>query len=112
MARSSERLPRNSANRQSNCDSANISKMVRAAAKQVEDIHLIQRAGAFADLPQTLRDTALARLEYPDVSIQELGSCLDPPVGKSGVNHRLHKLAAIAEEFEKPVQTTENKVIK
>ncbi len=90
---------RNSANRQSNCDSANISKMVRAAAKQVEDIHLIQRAGAFADLPQTLRDTALARLEYPDVSIQELGSCLDPPVGKSGVNHRLRKLSEIAEKI-------------
>lgn len=88
---------RNSANRQYNCDSANINKMIRASARQVEDIHLIQESGRFSDLSQTLRDTALARLEYPDVSIQELGTYLDPPIGKSGVNHRLRKISQFAD---------------
>ena len=50
-------------------------------------------------LPPALLKTAELRLEYPDVSIQELGTYLDPPVGKSGVNHRLRRLSQIAEEI-------------
>ena len=38
-------------------------------------------------------------LEYPDAPLKELGGYLDPPMGKSGVNHRLRKLSAIAEEL-------------
>ena len=90
---------RNSANRQTNCDIANNEKMLRAARRQIEDIRLIREKLGFENLPENLRDTAIARLEYPDASIQELGGYLDPPVGKSGVNHRLRKLAAIAEDL-------------
>lgn len=90
---------RNSANRQYNCDAANISKMVRAAARQLEDIRYIERHGGFEDLSAPLREMALVRLEHPDVSLQEAGSYLDPPVGKSGVNHRLRKLSEIAREL-------------
>jgi hypothetical protein len=88
---------RNCANRQYNCDSANINKMVQAAARQLEDIHYIQQHLGLDQLPPTLREMAQVRLEYPDVSLQELGSYLDPPVGKSGVNHRLRKLGEIAQ---------------
>ncbi len=90
---------RNSANRQTNCDMANNVKMLRASRRQIEDIRLIGRKLGFENLPENLRQTAEARLEYPDASIQELGNYLDPPVGKSGVNHRLRKLAAIAEDL-------------
>lgn len=90
---------RNSANRQYNCDAANINKMVQAAAKQLEDIRLIQEKIGLDNIPAQLRQMALVRLEYPDVSLQELGSYLEPPVGKSGVNHRLRKLAALADEI-------------
>ena len=90
---------RNSANRQFNCDSANINKMVKAAKKQVEDIRLIRNHPKWNELPPALLETAELRLEYPDVSIQELGTYLDPPVGKSGVNHRLRRLSQIAEEI-------------
>ncbi len=90
---------RNSANRQTNCDIANNEKMLRAARRQIEDIRLIEQKLGFENLPENLRQTAIARLEYPDASIQELGGYLDPPVGKSGVNHRLRKLAAIAEDL-------------
>lgn len=90
---------RNSANRQYNCDAANINKMVQAAAKQLEDIRVIQESVGLENLPVPLQEMAIVRMEYPDVSLQELGDYLDPPVGKSGVNHRLRKLAAIADEI-------------
>ncbi len=90
---------RNSANRQYNCDAANINKMVQAAAKQLEDIRLISEKVGLDNIPAPLREMALVRSEYPDVSLQELGNYLDPPVGKSGVNHRLRKLAALADEI-------------
>ena len=43
---------------------------------------------------------ARLRLEHPDMSLTELGQLLDPPVGKSGMNHRMRRLAAIAREIE------------
>ena len=46
-----------------------------------------------------LREMALIRLEYPDSSLKELGELCDPPVGKSGVNHRLRKLGEIAKKL-------------
>lgn len=88
---------RNSANRQSNCDSANINKMVRTAARQVEDIRYIEETIGLEQLAPALREMAQVRLDNPDVSLQELGTYPDPPVGKSGVNHRLRKLKEIAE---------------
>lgn len=47
---------RNSANRQSNCDSANINKMVRTAARQVDDIRYIEEHFGFEQLPPQLRE--------------------------------------------------------
>lgn len=52
-----------------------------------------------SNLPENLRQMAQVRLEYPESSLQELGKYLDPPVGKSGVNHRLRKLSEMAERI-------------
>ena len=90
---------RNSVNRKVNCETANISKTVNAAVKQIEDIRLIQKMRGLDDLPAQLREMALLRLEYPDAPLKELGGYLEPPMGKSGVNHRLRKLSTIAEEL-------------
>lgn len=90
---------RNSVNRKVNCETANISKTVNAAVKQLEDIELIRSKLGLEQLPQNLREMALIRLEYPEAALKELGNYLTPPVGKSGVNHRLRKLAEIAEEL-------------
>ena len=38
----------------------------------------------------------MLRVEYPDASLKELGEMLTPPLGKSGVNHRLRKLSEMA----------------
>lgn len=90
---------RNSINRRVNCEAANITKTVNASAKQIEDITLIQSIRGLGALPENLREMAEIRLEYPDAPLKELGQYLNPPVGKSGVNHRLRKLSEIAEEI-------------
>jgi DNA-binding protein WhiA len=88
---------RNSVNRKVNCETANISKTVSAAVKQIEDITKIRDTIGFDHLPPHLKEMALLRLEYPDAPLKELGAYLDPPVGKSGVNHRLRRLSEIAD---------------
>ena len=88
---------RNSINRRVNCETANITKTVNAASKQIADILLIQETMGLQRLQDGLRETAEIRLEYPDATLKELGQYLNPPVGKSGVNHRLRTLSEIAE---------------
>lgn len=90
---------RNRVNRKVNCETANINKTVSAAVKQVEDIVYIRDSIGFDRLSEGLKDVALARLEYPEATLKELGELLETPVGKSGVNHRLRKLSEIAEKL-------------
>ncbi len=90
---------RNSVNRQVNCETANINKTVSAAVKQIEDIRYIEEKAGLKSLPANLQEMARVRLENPDGTLKELGEALDPPVGKSGVNHRLRKLSLLAEEL-------------
>ncbi len=90
---------RNSVNRHVNCETANISKTVNAAARQIEDIKYIQCNKGFGKLTEGLKEIAMLRLEYPESSLQELGMMLNGPIGKSGVNHRLRKLSDIANQM-------------
>ena len=88
---------RNDVNRRNNFDTANITKAVNAALKQIEDISYIRQTEGFDNLPDSLKCMAEARLAHPEASLTELGGYMDPPVGKSGVNHRLRKLSEYAE---------------
>ena len=90
---------RNSVNRRVNCEAANITKTVNAATKQTEDIIYIQKHYGFNNLQDNLRQMAEVRLQYPEATLQELGQFLNPPVGKSGVNHRLRKLSELADRI-------------
>lgn len=90
---------RNSVNRKVNCETANINKTVSAAAKQAEDIRLIQKEIGLNKLLEGLQEIAELRLTYPDASLKELGEMLTEPLGKSGVNHRLRKLSELAEDI-------------
>ncbi len=94
-----EKEMRNSINRQVNCEAANITKTVTAANKQIDDILLLQKQYGLSNLPENLREMANVRLAYPESSLQELGGYLNPPVGKSGVNHRLRKLSELADKI-------------
>ena len=90
---------RNSINRQVNCEAANINKTVTAASKQMEDILYIRDSVGLGDLADGLEDIARLRIDYPEASLKELGAMLLPPIGKSGVNHRLRKLSMIADQL-------------
>ena len=91
---------RNTVNRKLNCEMANITKTVTAANKQVADIQFLAGKIGLNALPENLREIAQLRLEYPDATLVELGERLYPPVGKSGVNHRLRKLGNLAKELQ------------
>ncbi|HBN85022.1 MAG TPA: DNA-binding protein WhiA [Clostridiales bacterium] len=88
---------RNDVNRLVNCETANLDKTVDAAVRQIEYIKQLQQNGVLYTLPEPLQQIARLRLENPDASLKELGEMANPPVGKSGVNHRLKKLEQIAE---------------
>lgn len=90
---------RNKYNRQVNCEVANLNKTVSAAVKQVEDIEYISKTKGLKILPEGLRQLAELRLEYDQASLKELGDMMNPPLGKSGVNHRLRKICEIASEL-------------
>jgi hypothetical protein len=90
---------RNNINRQVNCETANLNKVISASLVQREAIEYIRDNVGFSYLSKQLEDVARARLAYPDLSLKELGEKLNPPVGKSGVNHRLKKICTIAQSL-------------
>ena len=86
-------------NRINNCESANLQKSVNAAQKQIADIKLIEKNRGLDQLPLKLRQAAVLRLENPELPLSELAAMMDPPLAKSGLNHRFAKLAEIAESI-------------
>lgn len=90
---------RNMVNRKVNCETANLNKTVNAAVKQIEDIRYIESTKGLKYLSDNLRAVAEIRLEEPELSLVDLGKMLDPPLGKSGINHRLRKISEIANEL-------------
>ena len=89
---------RNSINRQNNCDVANLNKTVSAAQNVIADIKSLLGTTEYENLPDNVKEVAMLRVEYPDASLKELGEMLSPPLGKSGVNHRLRKLSQMAKK--------------
>lgn len=86
---------RNAANRAANCDNANIDKVLGAAQGQIRDIRALMGTQGVTALPEELRELAALRLENPEASLRELGARLG--LSRSGVNHRMQKLARLAE---------------
>lgn len=90
---------RSGINRVVNCETANLEKTAAASADQIAGIRRIEEKTGLDALPSELRELARIRLAHPDVSLSELGKMLDPPLSKSGVNHRLERLKKTAEEL-------------
>ena len=90
---------RNGANRAMNCDMANVNKTLDAALEQKNAIEKLQQRGALENLPDKLRQTALLRLQNPELSLTQLAERCDPPVTKSCLNHRMRKLMSMAREL-------------
>ena len=95
---------RNKSNRITNCETANITKTVNAALRQAEAVRLILENGGIGQLDDELQETALLRLENPDMSLSELCGRLSEPLSRSGLNHRLRRILQKAEEIEKELK--------
>lgn len=90
---------KNRVTRRANCDIANINKSVAAAAEQLSAINKIKSKTGLGALPEVLEEMANLRLNNPDANLKELGEMVNPPISKSGVNHRLKKIIKYAEEL-------------
>ncbi|WP_461240579.1 DNA-binding protein WhiA [Paucilactobacillus sp. N302-9] len=91
---------RNSVNRLVNCENANMDKIANASSKQIENIKFIDQTVGLGNLPDKLREIAEARLAHQEVSLKELGELVaSGPISKSGVNHRLRKINAYADQL-------------
>ena len=86
-------------NRIVNCQTANLNKTLNASVEQIDAIRRLQQFNKFNNLDDNLKEIALLRLEYPDMSLVELGKKLKEPLGKSGVNYRLKRIIKIAEDL-------------
>ena len=91
---------RNTANRRANSEIANLQKTASASARQIRAIKKLRKNGKYNLLPDELKKLAQMRYDYPELSLRDLGERLDPPISRSGVNHRLEKIISIAEEDE------------
>ena len=88
---------RNTENRVTNCETRNIQKSVQASHRHVTAIHcLMHNPSTWASLSEELRVTARLRLENENATLQELMRLHNPPISKSGLNHRLEKLLELA----------------
>ncbi len=89
---------RNTANRRANSEIANLQKTASASANQIKAIKKLKKDGRYNLLPEELKVVADLRYDYPELTLRELGAKLDPPISRSGVNHRLEKIIRMAEE--------------
>lgn len=90
---------RNDANRASNCEMRNIQRSVKASQKQIDAIESLMALGEFEKLPNDLKETAEARVKYPDLPLSELAKMHQPPITKSGLDHRLKRILDIYEKL-------------
>ncbi|MDO9591992.1 MAG: DNA-binding protein WhiA [Erysipelotrichaceae bacterium] len=90
---------RNDVNRLVNCETANLNKTVESSYHQMEDIEYIRDRVGLDYLSDQLREVAQIRLENREATLKEIGELMDPPLGKSGINHRFRKIEKIAAEF-------------
>ncbi len=90
---------KNKVTRIMNCEMANQNKSIDAGLHQKKNIEYIISKKGWNYLPDNLKSVAEIRLNNTEMSLSEIGELLDPPIGKSGVNHRMKKIQQIADEL-------------
>ncbi len=89
---------RNKVNRKVNCETGNLTKTVNASVHQMESIAYIEENMGLNKLDDSLVRAAQARQQNPQATLEELADILGA-ASRSGVNHKLRKLNAIAEQL-------------
>jgi DNA-binding protein WhiA len=92
---------RNTVNRQNNCETGNIGKVVNASVKQLNAIKVVQQIIGLDQLTPSLQQAAMLRIANPEESLDALVQLSNEPITKSGLNHRFRKIIEIANELQK-----------
>ena len=100
MLKKVERELRNDVNRRVNCETANLTKTVGAAARQIAAIERLEASGRLDNLPAPLRITAYVRKHNPEMTLAELCTLFPEPISRPGLNNRLRRLVQLGEEAE------------
>ena len=94
---------KNMTNRLNNCEQANVEKIISTANTQLDDINLIECESGLDILPDKIKDVAIYRKKYPEVSLLELSKIISLETGneitKSGIYHRMKKINEIANKI-------------
>ena len=87
-------------NRLNNCEQANVEKTINAANEQIKEIELLKEKDVYDLLDDKVKEVAVYRLKYPDVSLTELSEIISVETGnkitKSGLHHRMRKIKEMA----------------
>lgn len=91
---------KNKANRLNNCEQANVDKIIGTANKQLMDIEFLDENGLLDLLDDKVKEVALYRMKYQEVSLLELSEIITKETGnkitKSGLHHRFKKIEEMA----------------
>jgi len=89
----------NNINRQANCKTANAEKSAISAVREVVAIQTIATTIGLDGLDNRLKVVAEARLDNPELSLNDLLKVIKEPLTKSGLRYRLGKIIEIAKEL-------------
>ena len=93
-----EKQLRNGVNRRVNCEAANLDKAVDAAQEQLLAIRRLYELDRVEGLSAQLKETIILRETYPELTLSQLAEEFEPPITKSGLNHRLRKLVELSKQ--------------
>lgn len=95
---------KNMTNRLNNMEQANVDKIIETASKQVKEIEKIKSIGGLDLLDDKVKEAAIYRLKYPEVSLIELSEIISLETGKkitkSGLYHRFKKISLLASKID------------
>jgi len=92
---------RNNTNRRLNLETSGINRSIKTAVKQTAAVKALCDSGLINGLSAELKATAMLRLEYSSLSLEQLALKHEPPITKSGLNHRMEKIMELAKKLEK-----------
>lgn len=97
-----------SVRRATNCDHNNTVRQLNAAQKQIDAIDVLKSSGKYDIIPTELKEIAEIRMNNPELSLEEIGAMLNPPIGKSGVNHRFRRIVQLSQQADCDIQKGED----
>lgn len=95
-----EKELRNNINRQVNCDTANINKVIKTSQKHLEDIEYFEK-NYLEPINEKIIEVIEIRKKYPYLSLKELSNKTNGKISKSNIAHKLKKISDIVKEIKK-----------